>query len=227
MNDVKKYFNSKDKLAEEEIGRDSLVIALSFKAKSGPGIYLSTKIKAEIDKFQALGPMKMGDDGQITAPFLLAGTGNYAEFEELSNNVGSAYVADAIDFYGDTGGLSSKKLESLLSQRIRSVYVRGRKAYGVEILLLSFLTPGIGITRIKYNGEPHPCIGYGLIGGYTKIVPVGKIKSAVSKRKIALEKLTKLYSSRQLPELTAVKKIAKEILDMEKDKGEMIQCQVA
>jgi len=220
MNDVKKYFESKRAYAESQINKDSIAIALVYRVVKdrkvvGLGTHIATKIKTDIDKIKAIGAISH-DGKQATAPFLMVGVGNNAEFEDFATE-SERYVSSIVASPGGEDILSADGLVSKVSNEMRGMFVNGRKAYDLEILLISFLQ-GLEIYRVKYDGTPHPCTGFGVIGGYKKDAP-----DTSSQRHEALNKLSDLYSGKFLPNLRTVKRVAREILGPDTKKEHMIE----
>lgn len=222
MTGVEEYFHSKRRYAESEISDDAMVLALTYRKKTRHGTvlgtYIITKIKAEIDKIQPVGMVASPDGpGEKLAPFLLAGCGNYTEFDDFVT-ASKRYVSNTIHEMGDISALSTESLVKTISNKFRHAFVNGRKAYGTELMVVSFLSGAPEIYRIKYTGEFHPCSLYAVIGGYNSLN-----SKKGSLRKKALAELKKLYSGKKLPSQKTVKKLAEQLMALERDKGEEIE----
>ena len=221
MNNVEKYFASKRSYAESQIGDDSPVIAMSYRAinkdrKSETRVYLATKIKYEVDKIQPLG-LSVDED----PIFLIAGSGNYAEFDGLAT-ASEEYVSRFLSTMGGRETLSAGGLIEELSQGMRDKFIDGKKAYDVEILITSFYDGPLEIFWIKYDGTPHPCKNFGFVGGYGK-----NSNSGESRRAEIFNKLTAVYKTGRLPGIKTVKKVVREMLGPDTDREYLIQTSFA
>lgn len=215
MNDVEKYFASKSRLAEREISDDSIALALAFNDKKAKttGYLLVTRTKADVKRFELI-PVRLSNRGGAI-PFVLIGSGHYGDFQAISAKA-RKYVQDAMHLYGSVEALSTAGLLDYLAETISRVYINRRKAYGIDLLLISSLGK-FEMHRIKYNGEYHPCHYYGVVGGYQKIEA-----GNATLRKGILKLIDDFYNKRKrLPALAQVEKLAEKIMNMEKDKGEI------
>jgi len=237
---VKAYFNSKSQLAIEEINDDCVSIALVFQRtdageENERGVLMATKVKADIDKFIPLTPHLAR---RSTPPFILMGSGDYGDFEEVGDYA-NQYVADVYNFYEDEEAVSLKPLRVYICKVIRNAYINRKKAYGVDLLIVSVAHGGPEIIRIKYNGEYHPCANYAVAGGFRTISEsvetgtqntIGKgisvrkktLGKETSIRKKALEILKGFYDGGKIPNLEEAKSLARDALALEEDKGEVL-----
>lgn len=215
---VRAYFHSKNRLAEEEISSDTLLLALRLLDGAKRQILITTKTDASVQKIRTLtwepDPDSELPDKSSMSLFMFCGTGNYHEFEDLANR-GEQCVQHAGETFG-TPYLEIEPFAKVISGLVQQKYETGRKAYGVELLLIHICPVG-EIWKIKYNGSYELRAKFGVIGGYQKVKGA---KSSLFEKATAM--LAKAYQGDVLPQKTVVEKLANQILALDGRKGKLV-----
>lgn len=209
---IQTTYQSKDKLAEDEIRQDGIALALLFKTQKGFGILLATNAKSDLPKFKPIG---FHIDGVDSAPFTLIASGHRRDFSRLVEGI-EEYVRTMLSALKHPLALSSLDALEIITEIIGDQYDHvQRRAFAIDCALISAINGNLEMTRVNYSGEPLKCERFVVLGGLQRIPSQKK-----PLRKVALQMLLKIYKDR-LPPKKEIVDLAKKILSLERGKGEM------
>lgn len=201
-------FQIKDERIKKEINDDAMLIALTFTDKNETGVYVITKIKAEIKKISEILPYWN---------FVIAGVGNYSEFKEITTLIDAVIL----DFQSicSPANMTAEYLLSTIVNEMKNYYRKEPKALGLELLLFT-LNPDRGKIfegyRIKGDGDYHPVTNFAIIGGYNH----QKNELSESIRSVIKKELEQVYANSQ-PDFQTTKTLADRLINLDPIMGKL------
>ena len=203
-------FQIKDERSKKEINDDAMLVALTFIEEEEAGVYVVTKIKAEIEKISDIYPYEN---------FVIAGVGNYSEFKEITTLI-DIVILDSKSIYSPEN-ITQQYLLGAVVENVKNYYRKEPKALGLELLLFTLHPAREQIFhgyRIKWDGDYHPVTNFAIIGGYN--APKNSQMDPASVRSIIKKQLGQLYENSK-PDFQKVKTLANEFMEMDSIAGKL------